>query len=115
VTKEHRNEKAKASPTTPEGLPDRTIHEAEVFEFGPVSYPAYAGATAGIRSGTDAYLLTLLRGAADALPDAGPEAEPHSDEGTRDEPPAQPIAIPARRPIRRFQSDEDWLAFLNQE
>lgn len=116
VTKEQRNEKAKVSPTNPEGLPERTIQEAEVFEFGPVSYPAYAGATAGIRSGTDAYLLTLLRGASDALPDAGPEVEPHSDEGTRDEPPvSEPDATPAPRPVRRFQSDEDWIAFLNQE
>lgn len=35
------------------GLPERTIREASVAEFGPVVFPAYAGATAGVRSLTD--------------------------------------------------------------
>lgn len=39
----------------PGGLPERTITEAGVPEFGPVTFPAYAGATAGIRSLTDAF------------------------------------------------------------
>jgi len=34
----------------PAGLPERTITEAKVFEFGPVTFPAYAGATAGVRA-----------------------------------------------------------------
>ena len=34
----------------PEGLPERTIVEAKVAEFGPVTWPAYEGATAGVRS-----------------------------------------------------------------
>ena len=110
------NPKKRTTPTNPDGLPERTIVEAQVFEFGPVSYPAYEGATAGIRSGTDAYLLSLLRGAQDALPDAGPEAEPHSDEGTRDEPPAPPApTIEVVPPVVRFRSDEDWLAYLTKE
>jgi phage head maturation protease len=37
----------------PEGLSERTITKADVAEFGPVTFPAYAGATAGIRSMTD--------------------------------------------------------------
>lgn len=39
----------------PEGLPERTITAANVMEFGPVTFPAYAGATAGIRSLTDQF------------------------------------------------------------
>ena len=35
----------------PERLPERTITEAQVFEFGPVTFPAYANATAGVRTG----------------------------------------------------------------
>jgi phage head maturation protease len=39
----------------PEGLPERTITEARVMEFGPVTFPAYAGASAGVRSLTDEF------------------------------------------------------------
>jgi HK97 family phage prohead protease len=41
----------------PEALPQRTIQEASVREFGPVTFPAYEGATAGIRSMTDEFFL----------------------------------------------------------
>lgn len=41
----------------PKGLPERTIREVRNQEFGPVSFPAYAGATAGVRSMTDEFLL----------------------------------------------------------
>jgi phage head maturation protease len=56
VVAEHLDKTAKASTYNPKGLPERTITEARVFEFGPVTYPAYAGASAGIRSLTDWYL-----------------------------------------------------------
>jgi HK97 family phage major capsid protein/HK97 family phage prohead protease len=113
VTKEDFNDKAKRSATNPEGLPERTITEAHVSEFGPVTYPAYQGASAGVRSLTDAYvfdkftrdpeklaeIIDSLRTGAPALPDAGPEVEPHSDEGTREEPPdPPPNAAPSPTP-----------------
>jgi len=31
-----------------EALPERTIREAKLYEFGPVTFPTYAGATAGL-------------------------------------------------------------------
>jgi HK97 family phage prohead protease len=37
----------------PEGIPERTIKEIRLYEFGPVTFPAYENATAGIRSLTD--------------------------------------------------------------
>lgn len=42
----------------PDALPERTIREVQLFEFGPVTFPAYANATAGVRSVslTDDYL-----------------------------------------------------------
>jgi len=52
-----------ASDHNPTGLPERTIKEAEVKEFGPVTFPAYAGATAGVRSLTDEFLFRRLQGA----------------------------------------------------
>lgn len=35
---------------TEDGIPERTIREVRLYEFGPVTWPAYATTTAGIRS-----------------------------------------------------------------
>jgi phage head maturation protease len=53
VVRENIDNAARVSTYNPKGLPERTITEAKVFEFGPVTYPAYAGATSGVRSLTD--------------------------------------------------------------
>lgn len=45
----------KSSDYNPDRLPERTIESVNLYEFGPVTFPAYAGATAGIRSGTDRF------------------------------------------------------------
>ena len=91
----------------PQGLPERTLREVVVPEFGPVTYPAYAGATAGIRSLTDAYVFDAFTRDPErlaqiiesmrnpALPSDGAEAEPHSDEGSRSDPPDDPPPIAA--------------------
>jgi HK97 family phage major capsid protein/HK97 family phage prohead protease len=121
VVKEEFNRSAKKSDHNPKGLPERTILEATLPEFGPVTFPAYISADAGarmeMRSMTDDYILTealdqfieepdklraLLeqRGIeqperATALPADGAD-ESHSDEGSRSEPPvAQPEPPPA--------------------
>ena len=57
VMREDVNDAPKESDTNPAGLPERTIKEAAVAEFGPVTFPAYAGATAGVRSLTDRMVL----------------------------------------------------------
>jgi HK97 family phage major capsid protein len=41
----------------PDGIPERTILEARVPEFGPVSFPQYESATAGVRSLTDEFIF----------------------------------------------------------
>ena len=43
-----------------DGLPERTVAEASVKEFGPVTFPAYDGATAGMRSMTDEFIMANL-------------------------------------------------------
>ena len=44
----------------PKGLPERTIREVKCWELGPVTWPAYAGATAQARSMSDEFLLGEL-------------------------------------------------------
>lgn len=55
VIREQWNESPGRSAHNPLGLPERTILEAAVPEFGPVTFPAYAGASSGARSLTDHY------------------------------------------------------------
>jgi HK97 family phage prohead protease len=50
VMRELFDEEPDPSDTNPEGLPERTIKEAQVLEFGPVTFPAYSSATAGVRA-----------------------------------------------------------------
>lgn len=55
VIKEEWNDEPGRSDHNPEGLPERTITEVRLFEFGPVTFPANPEATAKLRSGTDDY------------------------------------------------------------
>lgn len=46
----------------PRGLPERTLKEIEVLEFGPVTFPAYPEATASVRSLTDEFVVMRFGG-----------------------------------------------------
>lgn len=46
VQREEIVQEPEPSDYNPKGLPERTVQEAKVFEFGPVAFPAYADATA---------------------------------------------------------------------
>jgi HK97 family phage prohead protease len=50
VVKDEWNNEPDKSDYNPDGLPERTIQEVRLFEFGPVTYPANPSATAGMRS-----------------------------------------------------------------
>lgn len=60
VMRENYDKKVEESEHNPLGLPERTIQEIRLYEFGPVTFPAYEGATAGVRSLTDDWILRHL-------------------------------------------------------
>lgn len=55
VMRDEWNKEPGASDHNPKGLPERTVKEVRLFEFGPVTWPANPDATAGVRSMTDDY------------------------------------------------------------
>jgi HK97 family phage prohead protease len=64
VIKEEWNDEPDKSDYNPDGIPERTIKEVRLFEFGPVTYPANPAATAGMRSTvslTDAFYEQLAK------------------------------------------------------
>jgi HK97 family phage prohead protease len=54
-------EPERASKHNPDKLPERSILDIENYEFGPVTFPAYDSATAGVRSGSDQFIERLLK------------------------------------------------------
>jgi HK97 family phage prohead protease len=62
VVREGLDQKPKPSLHNQDGIPERTIKEAQLLEFGPVTFPAYEGATAGVRSWTDDFHFMRLAG-----------------------------------------------------
>jgi hypothetical protein len=67
VMREEFVEEPGVSDGNPKGLPERTIKEARVPEFGPVSFPAYPDATADVRSMTDEMLVARAASNPDSL------------------------------------------------
>jgi len=55
VTADTWDDEPARSEMNPDGLPERTITGMKVLEFGPVTFPANPGASAGVRSGTDEF------------------------------------------------------------
>jgi HK97 family phage prohead protease len=53
----HKDQRPERSEHNPDGLPERTLKEVRLFEFGPVTFPAYAEATSDVRSLTDWFLF----------------------------------------------------------
>jgi len=61
VMRDREDKRPERSEHNPDGLAERTIIEAKVREFGPVTFPAYEGATAGVRSLTDDFIRSCFR------------------------------------------------------
>ncbi len=85
VIREKWNDAPIGGPHNPQKLPERTITEARLYELGPVTWPAYANASASLRSLTDEYRgITPTEPEAPSL-DAEADA-PHLEPERRDEP-----------------------------
>lgn len=59
VIKDEWNDEPERSDWNPDGIPERTIKEIRLAEFGPVTFPANPGSTAGLRSATDTFYERL--------------------------------------------------------
>lgn len=59
VIKDEWNDEPGGSDHNPDGIPERTIREVRLFEFGPVTFPANPDSTAGVRCLTDDYYQRL--------------------------------------------------------
>jgi HK97 family phage prohead protease len=60
VTGEEWVQPKRATDTNPSMLKERTITDVDLYEFGPVTFPAYEDASAGVRSGSDSFIERLL-------------------------------------------------------
>lgn len=89
VTREDVNQDPGPSDHNPAGIPERTIREVSLREFGPVTWGAYPNATSAVRSLTDEILTgrdpERLRALLDKL-ERGDDEEPSTDDeqGTPD-------------------------------
>jgi HK97 family phage major capsid protein len=84
VVREKWIEPEASMPHNPKKLPERTISEAQLFELGPVTWPAYAGASVSLRSLTDEMRGLPTVPEAPSL-DAAAET-PHLEPERRDDP-----------------------------
>lgn len=90
--KDEWNYRPAKSDFNPQGLPERSIHEIRVKEFGPTAFPVYEGTSAGVRSVTDEYLKRQLAGELNTRAEEAPHSDPEPAA------PAEEVAEPAAQP-----------------
>lgn len=115
VVKEEKEYRPEPSDYNPDGLPERTIQEAKVMEFGPVTFPAYEGASAGLRSATDWWweqnlvsALEVLTGTRAAALESEPEPEPEPDPPEDEPVPAASRSTRSRDYLRPRKERRSW-------
>ena len=90
VEAENWDKKPGKSRHNPQGIPERTVMVARTAEFGPVTFPAYKKATAGVRSITDRFMNFPVRDVGSEVAETSadenhgaPDAEPGNGEASR--------------------------------
>ena len=114
VDEENIVERPGVSDHNPEGLPERTIVRASVFEVGPVTFPAYANADAGVRSLTDHFrpaAETVAELAANRPSELARMIEDVLHRAPKDEP-REDEPQPTETTVRRFRTREDYLSWM---
>ena len=76
VKREDTNVPDEATDDNPDRLEERTIRELKLFEFGPVTFPAYEATTAGVRA-RDAYTIYHAKKVDAAPPGTSTVDTPH--------------------------------------
>lgn len=93
IVREDWNDDPGASDHNPKGLPERTIKEVRLMEFGPTAFPAFPDATAKVRSLTDHFLERSARSDRTSAESRRPDGAPDDvDAASR----------PTRRPMRHL-------------
>lgn len=116
VTREEWVKNPKKSEYNPDGLPERTIREVALYEFGPVVFPASPTADAGARSLTDDFYARRLnqmgtahRAAqhlASLSAGSATDDDAHSNTRTTDDTPAERhLSMPTGRLIQAAITD----------
>jgi HK97 family phage major capsid protein/HK97 family phage prohead protease len=109
VIREEWLDRPKKSAFNPKALPERTVKEAHVWEFGPVTWPSYAGTDTLARSLSDEFGLEALTADAarlrelvayiePAAPSADAGASPHLEPERRETVAPPTIPTPERKP-----------------
>jgi hypothetical protein len=107
VIREAMDDKPKRSDENPDGIPERTIKEVALYEFGPVTFPAYPTATAAVRSLTDELFLDRLRArgllVSESIAPSDDAVQPDTSKERR---------VESVNP--RFRSSEEFITWLRQ-
>jgi len=117
VMREEMADKPERSDHNPDGLPERTLKELRLHEFGPVTFPAYAEATAGIRSLTDHFLFAQIErdpSRARDLIALGTELDRQVDAPSTTDAAAAGRTSDVERREPMFNSREEWLVWMNK-
>lgn len=89
-----------------DALPERTIRQIKLYEFGPVTFPAYAATQAGVRAHAPrAFEAWRTANPAPVIPSAEEEVEERDEDVSADQP-VTDTEVQESEPVEATRSDE---------